>query len=189
MLIIRSNNKGKCSENPPFSFNLIFLSMHILKQVDQFLEKIEGHLIVLILSLMILLSFGQMLLRNFFDMGILWGDILLRQWVLWLGFLGAAIAVRKNKHISIEVFSNLPSPYWERILKAFTRLSAGIISGFLAWAAWSFMLFEKESGSVLFLNLPVWIFQIILPYSFMIIAIRFIISGATFVKNNSGQQQ
>lgn len=162
--------------------------MHILKQVDQFLEKIEGHLIVLILSLMILLSFGQMLLRNFFDMGIVWGDTLLRQWVLWVGFLGASIAARKNKHISIEVLSNLPSPYWNQIIKAFTRLSAGIISGFLAWAAWSFMLFEKESESILFLDIPVWVFQIILPYSFMIIAIRFIISGITGVKNNTGKQ-
>ena len=161
--------------------------MHILKQVDLILEKIEGHLIVLILSLMILLSFGQMLLRNFFDQGIIWGDILLRQWVLWLGFLGASMAAKQNKHISIEVFSNFLSPYWKQIIKSFTQLAAGIISGFLAWSAWSFMIFEKESESVLFLDLPVWIFQIILPYSFMVIALRFIISGATIEKSDSGQ--
>ena len=118
--------------------------MHILKQVDRILEKIEGHLIVLILSLMILLSFGQMLLRNFFDLGIIWGDTLLRQWVLWLGFLGASMAAKQNKHISIEVFSNFLSPYWKQIIKSFTQLAAGIISGFLAWSAWSFMIFEKE---------------------------------------------
>lgn len=164
-----------------------FLSMHILKQFDQFLEKIEGHLIVLVLSLMILLSFGQMLLRNFFDMGIVWGDTLLRQWVLWLGFLGASIAARHDKHISIDVFSGLPSLFWKRVIKAFTRFSAGIISGFLAWAAWSFMLFEKDAESVLFLNIPVWIFQVVLPYSFMVIAIRFMISGAVFFENSSGQ--
>ena len=161
--------------------------MHILKQVDRILEKIEGHLIVLILSLMILLSFGQMLLRNFFDLGIIWGDTLLRQWVLWLGFLGASMAAKQNKHISIEVFSNFLSPYWKQIIKSFTQLAAGIISGFLAWSAWSFMIFEKESESVLFLDLPVWIFQIVLPYSFIVIALRFIISGATVENSDSGQ--
>lgn len=163
--------------------------MHILKQIDRFLEKIEGHLIVLILSLMILLSFGQMLLRNFFDMGIIWGDILLRQWVLWLGFLGASLAVKHDKHISIEVFSNLTSLFWKRTLRAFTRFSTGIISAFLTWAAWSFMQYEKESESVLFLDIPVWIFQIVLPYSFMVIAIRFIISGfeTAFIENDSEQ--
>ena len=161
--------------------------MHILKQVDRILEKIEGHLIVLILSLMILLSFGQMLLRNFFDLGIIWGDTLLRQWVLWLGFLGASMAAKQNKHISIEVFSNFLSPYWKQTIKSFTQLAAGILSGFLAWSAWSFMIFEKESESVLFLDLPVWIFQIVLPYSFIVIALRFIISGATVENSDSGQ--
>ena len=39
------------------------------------------------------------------------------------------------------------------------------------------MMFEKDSQSVLFLDIPVWIFQIILPYSFMVISIRFIIGG------------
>jgi TRAP-type C4-dicarboxylate transport system permease small subunit len=163
--------------------------MHILKQIDRFLEKIEGHMIVLILSLMISLSFGQMLLRNFFDMGIIWGDTLLRQWVLWVGFLGASLAVNHDKHISIDVFSSMSSLFWKRIIKAFTRFSAGIISGFLTWAAWSFMQFEKDSESVLFLNIPVWIFQTVLPYSFMVIAIRFIISGyeAAFIENDPEQ--
>ncbi|MZG29615.1 MAG: TRAP transporter small permease [Nitrospinae bacterium] len=161
--------------------------MHIIKNIDQFLEKIEGALIVLILSLTILLSFGQMLSRNFFDMGIVWGDTLLRQWVLWLGFLGASIAVRHDKHISIELLSNLPNLFLDRTLKAFTRFSAGIISGFLTWSAWSFMLFEKDAESILFLNIPVWIFQAILPYSFLVIAIRFIISGfeILLVENDS----
>ena len=51
------------------------------------------------------------------------------------------------------------------------------------------MQFEKESQSTLFLDIPVWIFQIILPYSFLLIAIRFIISGfeTVFIKNDSGQ--
>jgi len=175
------------SRKPNISPN--FLSMHILKQIDRFLEKIEGYLIVWILSLMILLSFGQMVLRNFFDMGIVWGDTLLRQWVLWLGFLGASIAVKHNKHICIDVFSNFSSPFWKRTIKAFSRFSAGIISCFLTLAAWSFMQFEKESQSTLFLDIPVWIFQIILPYSFLLIAIRFIISGfeTVFIKNDSGQ--
>ena len=146
-------------------------------------------MIVLILSLMILLSFGQMLLRNFFDMGIIWGDTLLRQWVLWVGFLGASLAVNHDKHISIDVFSSMSSLFWKRIIKAFTHFSAGIISGFLTWAAWSFMQFEKDSESVLFLDIPVWIFQTVLPYSFMVIAIRFIISGyeAAFIENDPEQ--
>jgi C4-dicarboxylate transporter, DctQ subunit len=163
--------------------------MRILKQIDRFLENIEGHLIVLILSLMILLSFSQILLRNFSNMGIIWGDTLLRQWVLWLGFLGASLAVKHDKHISIEVLTSLSSIYWKRVIKAFTSFATGIISGFLTFAAWSFMQFEKMSESVLLLDIPVWIFQAVLPYSFMIITIRYLISGfeTAFIGNDSEQ--
>ena len=107
--------------------------MHILKQIDQFLDKIEGHLIILILSLMILLSFGQMLLRKFFEIGIIWGDTLLRQWVLWPEFLGAFLAEKHEKHISIDVLTNLSSLYWKRIIKTFTHFSTycGMHDGYI----------------------------------------------------------
>ena len=39
------------------------------------------------------------------------------------------------------------------------------------------MIFEKDSKSVLLLDIPTWIFQSILPYSFLVISIRFIIGG------------
>jgi TRAP-type C4-dicarboxylate transport system permease small subunit len=126
--------------------------MYILKQIDQLLEKIEGHLIVLILNFMISLSFVQILLRNFFDMEILWGDTLLRQWVLWLGFLGASLAVKHEKHISIEVLTNLSSLYWKRIIKSFTRFSVGI-NLFIAATRFNKPVFKLYQAVLSFLGL------------------------------------
>lgn len=154
-----------------FSMKL-FRSLYAL---DRTLEKLEYRLIVCLLTLMILLSFGQMVSRNFFHQALVWGDILLRQLVLWTGFLGASLAVRQNKHISIDVLSNYLPAGSKSIVFTFTRIVTGIISGFLAWAAWSFVQFEKESESILFLDLPVWFFQLILPYSFFTIAFRFLL--------------
>ncbi len=158
--------------------------MELIKSLDRLFEKIEGSLIVLLLSLMIILSFGQMISRNLFHQSLVWGDTLLRQLVLWTGFLGASLAVQKNKHISIDIFSNFMPPALKKKVLIFTHFVTAIISGFLAWAAWSFMQFERESESVLFLDLPVWIFQTILPYSFLIIAFRFLLKS---VGNNSSE--
>jgi TRAP-type C4-dicarboxylate transport system permease small subunit len=146
-----------------------------LRYLDRALEKFEFWLIVCLLTLMIILSFGQMVSRNLFHQALVWGDILLRQLVLWTGFLGASLAVRQNKHISIDVFSNFLSPGTKGKVSIFTRITTAIISGFLAWAAWSFVQFEKESESILFLELPVWLFQLILPYSFLVITFRFLL--------------
>ena len=142
---------------------------------DRTLERFECRLIICLLSLMITLSFGQMLSRNLFHQALVWGDILLRQLVLWTGFLGASLAIRQNKHISIDVFSSFIPANTKNKVFILTRIATAIISGFLAWAAWSFVQFEKESESILFLGLPVWIFQLILPYSFITISFRFLL--------------
>ena len=161
--------------------------IHSLESFDRTLEKFECRLIVCLLSLMIILSFGQMISRNLFHQALVWGDILLRQLVLWTGFLGASLAVHQNKHISIDVFSNFLPPGSKNKIFTFTRIATAIISGFLAWAAWSFVQFEKESESILFLDLPVWFFQLILPYSFLIIAFRFILHSTRSEKKESTQ--
>jgi TRAP-type C4-dicarboxylate transport system permease small subunit len=155
-----------------------------LSSIDRTLENFECRLIVCLLFLMIILSFGQMVSRNLFHQTLVWGDILLRQLVLWTGYLGASLAVRQNKHISIDVFSNfLPINIKNKVF-TFTRIITAIISGFLAWAAWSFVQFEKESESILFLDLPVWLFQIILPYSFLAISFRFLLHSIRSQKKN-----
>jgi TRAP-type C4-dicarboxylate transport system permease small subunit len=158
-----------------------------LGTLDKTLEKFEYGLIVCLLSLMIILSFGQMVSRNLFHQAFVWGDILLRQLVLWTGFLGASLAVRQNKHISIDVLSNfLPASSKNKVF-TFTRIVTAIISGFLAWAALSFVQFEKESESILFLDLPVWFFQLILPYCFFTIAFRFLLHSTVSEKKESTQ--
>ncbi len=177
----RPDITGDSTSNPPV------LSMEIIRSIDRMLEKIEGNLIVCFLTLMIVLSFGQMISRNLFHQALVWGDTLLRQLVLWTGFLGASLAVHKNKHISIDIFSNFLSPGLKIKALNFTRFVASIISGFLAWAAWSFVQFERESESILFLDLPVWIFLLILPYSFLVIAFRFLLNSTGIKRNDSPQ--
>lgn len=152
-------------------------AVEIIKKIDGYLAKGEEVLIVLILSLMIVLSFGQVILRNVFHQGIFWADIFLRQMVLWVGFLGASLAARDGRHISIDFLPHYLSPFWRAVSKVIVQAIAGVASGFLAWAAWKFVRFEKEAGTVLFLDYPVWLFQTVLPFSFGVIAIRFVLQA------------
>jgi len=151
--------------------------VNFIKNFDEFLAKLEGTFIALLLSIMIILSFGQVILRNFFQEGILWGDIFLRQLVLWVGFLGAALAAREGRHITIDFLPNLLPQTWRRFIHVLVNLCTSLITGLLAWAASKFIQFEREAESVLMLDLPVWIFQIILPYSFWVISVRFLLKS------------
>ena len=147
--------------------------MRAIKQLDEWLAKAESGFLVFLLFLMVFLAFGQVVLRNLLHSGLLWTDIFLRQLVLWVGFLGASLAVRERRHISIDVLPQfLPASYkpWIQVL---VDLATGLISVFLTLASWKFVRLEMEYPTILFLDLPAWIFQTILPVSFAVISLRY----------------
>ena len=147
--------------------------MRFLKILDNWLARTEGGLLIVLLFLMVFMSFGQVVLRNFFNSGILWTDIFLRQMVLWVGFLGASLAVRERRHIAIDVLPNFLPDRVKPWLEIITGIAAGLISIFLTMAAWKFVQFEMDSPTTLFLDIPAWVFQTILPFSFGVISIRY----------------
>lgn len=148
-------------------------TMRAIKQLDEWLAKAESGFLVFLLFLMVFLAFGQVILRNFLNSGLLWTDLFLRQLVLWVGFLGASLAVRERRHISIDVLPQFISATYRPWVQVLVNLSAGLISVFLTVAAWRFVQLEMEFSTTLFLDIPAWIFQTILPFSFGLISLRY----------------
>jgi C4-dicarboxylate transporter DctQ subunit len=147
--------------------------MRTIRQLDEWLAKAESGFLVFLLFLMVFLSFGQVLLRNLLDSGLLWTDLFLRQLVLWVGFLGASLAVRERRHISIDVLPQFIPATYRPFVQILVNLCTGLISVFLTVAAWKFVQLEIEFPTILFLDLPAWIFQTILPISFAVISLRY----------------
>ena len=77
--------------------------MKLLARLSGILLALERGVLVLLFSLMIVLAFAQVVLRNFFSVGLIWADPLLRNSVLWLGFIGASLATQQDKHIRIDL--------------------------------------------------------------------------------------
>jgi TRAP-type C4-dicarboxylate transport system permease small subunit len=147
----------------------------VLLKIDSGLFYVENSIILLTLGSMVILSFLQVVLRNLFDTGLLWGDILLRHLVLWVGFLGASLATREDKHINVDILTKLIPPRIVPFIKFSIHLFAIFICYVLAKASYVFLTFEIEFGSTLFLDIPAWYFQIILPMGFALIGIRFLL--------------
>ncbi len=149
--------------------------MKLIRIISDWLAKIESAFLILLLSAMILIAFLQVILRNFFESSILWGDTLLRHLVLWVGFIGASLATRDDRHIKIDVLSRFLPERLKNVVQIITHLFASIICYFLFRASLTFIEFEKESGSTLFANIPTWIFQSILVIGFGLIGFRFLL--------------
>jgi len=154
--------------------------MKYFEYLNKWIEKAETILLVIILSVMVLLAFVQVVLRNLFDQGILWGDILLRHLVLWVGFLGASLATREEKHISIDLLTRFVSKQGQHIVRAITNFFALFICYLLASASITFVADEKMVGTTLFSDVQAWYFQLIIPVGFILMAFRFFVLGIQY---------
>ena len=68
-------------------------------------------LLALLLTSMIGIAAFQVVLRNFFDSGLYWGDSAVRVMVLWVAMLGAMVASRKDEHIRIDLVARFASDF------------------------------------------------------------------------------
>ena len=150
--------------------------MRILQKINSHIAQVESWILVAIVLIMVVLSFAQVVLRNVFDQGILWGDVFLRHLVLWVGFIGASIATQEEKHINIDVFNRFMKWKSKYFAHAIVSIFAAVVSYLLMKAAWNFVMDEKEYATMLFGDIPAWYFQIIIPIGFGIMTVRFIIN-------------
>ena len=83
--------------------------MKLLELLDRSFTRAEGWVLIGLLSVMVVLAFLQVILRNLFQEGFIWGDILLRHLVLWIGFVGASMATSQERHITIDALTRFLS--------------------------------------------------------------------------------
>ncbi len=141
--------------------------------LDEKISQVEQILIATLLAIMILLAFAQIVLRNFFATGFSWGDSLVRYLVVWVGFVGAAIATKEGKHITIEVISRWVSGAGRKVILAISHFSSAAICGLLTWAGIKFIWFEAQMGGTAFYKIPVWIPELIIPITFGLMTLRY----------------
>lgn len=144
-----------------------------LARVDRWSRWLEQSLLTLLLSGLIVLASTQILLRNGFSIGLVWGDGLVRLMVLWLALLGAIAASRDNRQIKIDLLSRLLSEPLQRVARIMTDLFTAIVTGLIAWHSWRFVQDSRLYGDTLLDDWPAWIFQLILPIGFGLICYRY----------------
>lgn len=143
-------------------------------RIDAVFCRVEGWLLVVSLLVMVAMTFTQVVLRNLLDQGVLWFDPVVRHLVVWIGFLGAAVATREKKHVNVDALS--------RYIKGAARHGVNIVvSGFatavtffLFLASIQFIKNTMALGERIHQFFPSWIAQMVFPYAFGIMALRFL---------------
>jgi TRAP-type C4-dicarboxylate transport system permease small subunit len=144
-----------------------------LRPVSRFFSRIEDLTLVSALVAMLLMALLQIFLRNFYDSGILWAESFLRVLVLWVAMLGAMVATRLNRHISIDLVARYLPPGLRLATESLMGCTSGVICAVIAWYAFRLVEFEYEDQTIAFAAVPNWVCQAILPFGFGVMALRF----------------
>lgn len=118
---------------------------------------------------------AQIVLRNFFDSGLLWGDDFIKISVLWIAMMGAAYATRNSRHINVDVVTRFLPVNKGRWIYRFVYGATSIICGLSSYHTYQFVMLEKEDGMIAFGNIPVWMTELIIPMGFALMAWRFLV--------------
>jgi len=159
-----------------------------LRTIDRVVSRIERLFVITFLGMMVGFSFLQVLLRTLLTHGNLhwvntlmshmdWMEPLSRLLVLWLTFLGASLVTGENRHIKIDIMSALLPAKWSPYRGFVLSLACTIIMALMLRSSIGYLRSEMEFGTEMFLSIPTWVGQLILPLGFSLLLFRFFIQG------------
>lgn len=143
-----------------------------ISAIIKWLERLEDLILIFLLLTMIFMAVLQIILRNTIGSGIAWGDTMVRILVLWAGLVGAMAATRQNSHINIDVVTRYLSIRAVRLANAVTMSFTAAVCLLTSWFSLDFVRMEFEFKTIAFATVPAWVCQCVIPFAFLVIAIR-----------------
>ncbi|MBM7691533.1 TRAP-type C4-dicarboxylate transport system permease small subunit [Peribacillus deserti] len=116
-----------------------------MTKITKFLEQMLNTIMASALAIMVVLVFGNVVLRYFFNSGITWSEEMSRYLFVWLTFLGSIGAYQNKEHLGVDMMvKRLP-----RAMKKFVLLISDLIILFVLIlvldGSWKMTVMNMES--------------------------------------------
>lgn len=112
------------------------------KIIDLYCHALK-FVIALCLAAMVVLVFGNVVLRYLFNSGITQSEELSRWLLVWLTFLGAIIAVREHGHLGVDTLVRMLSPLGRKLC----FIASYVL---MLWANWLLVQGSWKQASITF---------------------------------------
>ena len=145
-----------------------------MKQFWNLVHSFENFLLVFFIASVIILSAGQIALRNVFDLSYTFVDPLIRHLVLWTGLWGSLVATREEKNLRIE-FLHFTSISVKKSMNFIGQTASFGVCSLLTYHSIRFVEDEYTYGVLAFAFVPTWSVLLIFPIVFFFLSIRFLI--------------
>lgn len=138
------------------------------------LRLVETLLLAILLLVMIGVAVFQIVARNAFGTGFVWGQDLVQVAVLWITMLGATAAAGTDSHIRIDLVSRFASPKFRTLAARTTALFTAVLCAALGYYSIEFIRWDFLDRTPGFGVVPAWVCETIIPVAAVVMAIRYI---------------
>lgn len=155
-----------------------------MKFINNYLE--EG-ILILIYTSMLLIATAQVFFRYVINLSLSWSQDLLTYLLIWSVFVGISLAIKRGKHIKVELAYIILPKKFQYPLRLYAN---GIFILFCSFISYYSIL---KIHKLLFINpqisestgLAIWIIQASVPFGLLLSIVRLIQDSYRIIKNHS----
>ena len=141
---------------------------HIIKR----LRKGEDILAIVILFVMTILPVLASITRILNISSIPASQVMVQHCTLWIGFLGAVLAARKNKLLALTREPLFKKEEGFHFGKWIAKVTTFLVLVTLSWGSWELVKVEIQYPIDIAPNIPRWFVQFIMPVGFGLMAVQ-----------------
>jgi C4-dicarboxylate transporter DctM subunit len=125
------------------------------------------------------LPLGEIVLRKWFSTGIPGAAPFAQHLTMWVGMLGAAIAARDGKLLSLATGEFLAHSATAKVAKYIAALVGSAVSTLFAVGGVNLVKIDRLEAAEIAAGIPVWVADLVLPFGFALIALRLVWHAST----------
>ena len=130
---------------------------------------------IILMAFAVTLSFIQVILRYFFNMGFAWVPEIVVFGFITLTLVGASTGVRNGVHIGVDVIVKLFPAKFQMISDVFANLCGAGLYLFMSYLTFQFVMYFRDMGQVsIITEIPIWMMIIYMPVAFFLIAFHYL---------------
>jgi TRAP-type transport system small permease protein len=116
-----------------------------VKKISRFLENSLNIIMAVALAIMVVLVFGNVVLRYFFNSGITWSEEMSRYLFIWLTFLGAIGAFKNKEHLGVDMVIKRLSNRMKKVVLVIGDLMVLFVLLLVLDGSWKMTLINIDS--------------------------------------------
>jgi C4-dicarboxylate transporter, DctM subunit len=142
--------------------------------IKAFAVEAENRIASLALGGIMLLPLAEIATRKFLGTTIPGSGAIASALTLWLGMLGAAIAAREGKLLTLATGEFLPAGRISAIAHVFSGMIGAMVATIFTMGGIALVRSDRMAGDVITAGIPTWIADLALPLGFGLIAMRLV---------------